>query len=72
MRVFINNTEVNIFYGATLKETIMAYSKTSYKKLKSGYLAVYDRFGFRTEMDGPVFEGQQFFLKVAHLHAKNK
>jgi hypothetical protein len=33
--------------------------------LKSGKLCVYDRFGNLTETDGPVYEGQVFFLKRA-------
>lgn len=64
MKAFINNFEINIFKGATIRDAVLAYSKHSSKKLNSGYLAVYDRFGFLTEPDGPVSEGRHFFLKV--------
>ncbi len=64
MRIFINEKEIVLFRGATLKEAILTYSKVSYKKTESGYLGIYDRFGFLTEPDGPVYEGQHFFLKV--------
>jgi hypothetical protein len=63
MNVFINHTEITIFKGALIKDVVLAYSRTSYQRLKSGYLSVYDRFGFQTEPDGPVMEGQHFYLR---------
>ncbi len=65
MRVYLNKKGVDIFQGATLGDVLLAYSKRSFKLVKSGYLAVYDRFGFVTEPDGPASDGQQFFLRVA-------
>ncbi len=64
MKVFLNNREITIFRGATVGEIVMAYSKHSYRKLKSGYFSIYDRYGYLTEPDGPSREGQYFFLKV--------
>ena len=64
MKVIINNKEIIIFRGATLREAILSYSLFSYRKLMHGYLGIYDRFGFLTEPDGPVSEGQRFYLKV--------
>jgi hypothetical protein len=64
VNVFLNDTEITIFKGAVIKDIVLAYSKTSYKRLKSGYLSVYDRFGFQTEPDGPVMEGQHFYLRI--------
>jgi len=72
VNVFLNNKEITIFKGAVIKDIVLAYSKTSYKRLGSRYLSVYDRFGFQTEEDGPVSEGQQFYLKVTSLVRKNK
>jgi hypothetical protein len=68
VKVFLNHREMTIFKGATIRDVVLAYSKSSYKRLISGYLNVYDRFGFQTEPDGPVMEGQHFYLKVKHLH----
>ncbi len=65
MKVTLNKTEVIIFKGATISDLVLAYSERSYKMLKSGKLCVFDRFGNRTEADGPVFEGQMFLLKRA-------
>jgi len=63
MKVILNNSEIIIFKGATISEMVLAYSMRSHKMLISGKLCVYDRFGNLTEIDGPVYEGQMFFLK---------
>jgi hypothetical protein len=65
MKVYMNKKEIDIFQGATLWDVLLAYSKHSFKMATNGYLAVYDRFGFLTELDGPAMESQHFFLKVA-------
>ena len=65
MKVILNTSEIIIFKGATISDLVLAYSMRSYKMLKSGKLCVYDRFGNITEMDGPVYDGQMFFLKRA-------
>jgi glycogen synthase len=65
MKVILNNTEITIFKGATLNDLVLHYSKRSYKMLKNNKLCIYDRFGNLTEPDGPVYEGQVFFLKRA-------
>lgn len=63
MIVTLNNNEVRIFKGATIADMVLAYSQRSYKMFKTGKLCVHDRFGNLTEADGPVYEGQVFFLK---------
>jgi hypothetical protein len=72
MKVFVNGKEIQIFQGATVKDIILSYSEKSYKRLKGGFLGVYDRFGFLTEPDGPVMEGQQFYLKVRKKQNENQ
>jgi hypothetical protein len=64
VKVFLNGKEIIIFKGATLGDIVLASSKQSFKMLKSGYLGIYDRYGFMTESDGPAVEGQHFFLKI--------
>ena len=63
MKVILNTSEIIIFKGATISDLVLAYSMRSYKMLKSGKLCVYDRFGNITEIDGPVYDGQMFFIK---------
>ena len=65
MKITLNKNEITIFKGATIGDLVLAYSERSYKMLKSGKLCVYDRFGNLTETDGPIYEGQIFFLKRA-------
>jgi len=65
MKVYLNKTEIIIFKGARIGDMVLAYSERSHKMLKSGKLCVYDRFGNLTETDGPVYDGQVFFLKRA-------
>lgn len=63
MKVTLNKSEIILFKGAKVADLVLAYSTRSYKMLLSGKLCVYDRFGNLTEADGPVYEGQVFFLK---------
>ena len=63
MKVILNKHEIFIFKGATIGDLVLAYSAKSFKMMLTGKLCVYDRFGNRTELDGPVYEGQMFFLK---------
>lgn len=65
MKVTLNKSEIILFKGATISEMVLAYSVRSHKMLKGGKLCVYDRFGNLTEADGPVYEGQLFYLKRA-------
>jgi len=65
MKVILNKSEIIIFKGATISDLVLAYSERSYKMLKNGKLCVFDRFGNLTEADGPIYEGQMFFLKRA-------
>jgi hypothetical protein len=64
MNIFINEKKISVFNGATLKDAVLSYSTQAFKMVKNGYLGIYDRFGFLTEPDGPVTEGQHFYLKV--------
>lgn len=65
MKVTLNKSEIIIFKGATISDMVLVYSERSHKMLKSGKLCVFDRFGNLTENDGPVYDGQLFFLKRA-------
>jgi hypothetical protein len=65
MKVILNNSEITIFKGATINDLVLAYSVRSHKMFTHGKLCVYDRFGNLTEPDGPVYDGQLFYLKRA-------
>ena len=65
MKIILNKSEIIMFKGATVSDLVLAYSVRSHKMLTHGKLCVYDRFGNLTEPDGPVYDGQLFFLKRA-------
>lgn len=63
MIVTLNKKKITIFKGATLSDLVLAYSSRSYKMLKNNKLCIFDQFGNLTESDGPVYNGQIFFLR---------
>jgi hypothetical protein len=63
MNIFINNHKITIFNGAAAGDAVLAYSERSYKQVLHGNLVIVDIHGNKTEPDGPVIEGQSFFLK---------
>jgi hypothetical protein len=63
MIVYINEQPVEIFNGADLGHVVLKYSSRSYKMVCTGKLAIFDKYGFKTEPDAPVKEGQKFFVK---------
>ncbi|MFZ4546251.1 MAG: hypothetical protein ACOYN4_02385 [Bacteroidales bacterium] len=65
MIVTLNKHEISIFKGATISDLVLAYSERSHKMFLAGKLCVFDRFGNQTEPDGPVYNGQLFYLKRA-------
>jgi len=63
MKIIINKHEIELFKGATINDLVLKYSVRSYKMFIKNKLCIYDRFGNKTEPDGPVYDGQIFFLK---------
>ncbi len=63
MKVYINTKEISIFQGARIQDAVHAYSPRSLRMVITGTLSVFDRFGNRTEPDGPLIEGQRLTLK---------
>ena len=62
MKVIINNREISIFRGATVRDAVMAYSLESYLQLQNGQLIVTDRFNNHLESDGALSDGQYIKL----------
>ena len=63
MKIYINNKELRVFQGARIRDAILACSPRLLHLVLAGKLAVHDRFGNRTELDGPLIEGQRLTLK---------
>jgi hypothetical protein len=66
MKVYINDKEVHIFSGACIRDALLAHSPRSIKLVATGKLSVFDRFGNRTEIDGPLIDGQRLTLKKTY------
>jgi hypothetical protein len=63
MKVYINAKEISIFKGARIQDAVLTYSTRSHRMVITGTLSVFDRFGNRTEPDGPLIEEQRLTLK---------
>lgn len=63
MKVWINKREMITFRGACLGDVLRLYSQRSLSMVRKGHFGVFDRFGYLTELDGPVAEGQHFMIK---------
>jgi len=64
MKVFINQTSVQIFKGARLKHAILKYSKDAYKQLINKQIEFKDEKGNLMDEDGQVWEGIKLFTKT--------
>ena len=63
MIVFINDKELEIFMGARVQDAILAYSQKSFNLVQQGKMAIFDRFGNLTDLDGSLTNGQRLTLK---------
>jgi hypothetical protein len=63
MIVFVNDTAVEIFRGARVRDVILAYSIDDYTALQKGKRLVRERMNYITEPDGPVVEGQHLSIE---------
>lgn len=63
MKVFINKKELEIFMGARVQDALLAYSQRSFNLVKQGKMAIFDRFGNLTDLDGSLANGQHLTLK---------
>jgi hypothetical protein len=66
MKIFINQKEIQVFDGATVKDAVLAYDKKAHEFLLNGKLAVHDRYGNLLENDGALTAEQQITLETTH------
>ena len=64
MKLFINDTEITIYQGATVLDAVRAYYAQHYKKLLSKLPIVYDAYGNSVAHDGELNEGNHLFIKT--------
>lgn len=62
MRVFVNNTEINVFTGATAADAILAFYRLMHWNTPDPLPLIFDRFGNMVEMDGALSSNNQIFI----------
>ena len=66
MNVNVNQKEIQVFDGATVKDAVLAYDKKAHEFLLKGKLAVRDRFDNLLENDGELTSGQLITIEPTH------
>lgn len=62
MTVQINDKEIEIFTGATVKDVLLKYSKEKYQLALCGKAIIVDKNNNPVELNGEVSEGQRLYL----------
>ncbi|MDR0755272.1 MAG: hypothetical protein LBF04_07780 [Prevotellaceae bacterium] len=63
MKIFINGNEIEIFVGATAEAAIRKFDKNVLEEIKQGKVEIYDRYGNRFSISGPLHENSQITIK---------
>ena len=64
MKIFVNNEEITIFYGAKVLDVIRAYYAQHDKKFPTKLPLVTDGYGNSVALDGELSEGNHLFMKI--------
>ena len=62
MRVFVNNTEIRVFAGATVADAILSYYGLMHENTPDPLPPVIDRFGNQVEKDGSLSPNNRLFI----------
>ena len=65
MKITVNNTLLELFTGARVKDAIMSYYTHSGRRVPKKLPPVEDRFGNRVAPDGELTEGNILFIASA-------
>ncbi len=68
MKIFCNDEEMTIFYGATVKDVLRAYYVKHSKKLPAILPIVNDAYGNNVAHDGELTEGNHLYIKSKEKH----
>ena len=63
MKIFINDEEITIFHGATVKDVMRAYYVQHGKKIPCIMPTVTDTFGNSVAPDGELSEGNHLYIR---------
>jgi UPF0288 family protein (methanogenesis marker protein 3) len=59
MQVNVNGKAVEIFSGACVRDALRKYSRSEWKLVKKGSMAVFDRHGHEVALDGELGGGEE-------------
>lgn len=64
MRIKLNDKEMEIFSGARVKDVVMKYSRWTWRQVRTGRKAVFDRYGHEVAPDGELSGGEDLSIRV--------
>ncbi|SEO27088.1 hypothetical protein SAMN04488134_105200 [Amphibacillus marinus] len=62
MRVTINETEVSLFKGATLKHALLKFDQSLYHRVLSGEMVIRDQEGNQTDVYGAAMANWSYYI----------
>ncbi len=63
MKIKVNNTQLEIFDGATVLDALRVYHKHRKRKFPKVLPTIYDVYGNKVAPDGELTEGNALFIK---------
>jgi hypothetical protein len=65
MKIRVNDTEIEIFSGARVKDVLLKFSKDQYREVSSGRKIVTDKYKNPVDLQGELSDAQQLYLNDA-------
>lgn len=62
MKILINDTEVEIFSGARVRNVLMKYSQKGFRQVKQGKKEVTDKRKNPLDLDDELSDAQQLYI----------
>ncbi|MDX8044381.1 hypothetical protein SH601_00140 [Gracilibacillus sp. S3-1-1] len=63
MDVMVNNKQITLFKGATLKHALLKTDEQLYKKVLNNQAVIKDQEGNLTDINGAVAEGWSYYVE---------
>ncbi|UCH93426.1 MAG: hypothetical protein JSV88_24570 [Candidatus Aminicenantes bacterium] len=62
MKIFINDTEIEIFSGARVRDALLKYSKKEFQAIIQGKKKVVDKHRNPIDPEGELSDAQQLYI----------
>jgi hypothetical protein len=63
VKAYVNNIEVELFYGATMKHALLKVNEKLYKKVINGQAEIKDQEGNVVDIGGSLGDGFSYFVE---------